>query len=226
MAREAGQLPPVMALTLDGVPGLDHAAQARALCAAGARWIQFRTKAGDPAARLAQARAVVAACHDGGALCVVNDSAELAVGSGADGAHLGAGDGDWREARDVLGPWRILGGTVNDLAGAARAREAACLDYAGIGPLRFTSTKRGLAPVLGLAGIAALAAELSPLPCWAIGGVLPADLPGLRGAGAAGVAVSSALFAGVDGRADAGPAIASALGAFLAAWGRPESLPS
>ena len=99
-----------------------------------------------------------------------------------------------REARRRLGAKAILGGTVNHHADVVRARAAGCLDYAGVGPLRFTQTKQKLAPVLGLAGVGELIAALGELPAWVIGGVEPADLPALRAAGAAGAAVSSALF--------------------------------
>jgi thiamine-phosphate pyrophosphorylase len=84
------------------------------------------------------------------------------------------------------------------------------LDYVGIGPLRFTATKQKLAPVLGLDGIASLLPLLGGLPAWAIGGVQPADLPALRQAGLAGVAVSSSLY--VNNQVSANHA------AFLAAW--------
>ena len=193
---------PIMCLTLDGV-GLTHAEQARRLCAAGARWVQFRMKSGEPDERLREALATVRICREHGATCIVNDSVELALASGADGAHLGATDGDWREARSRLGERYILGGTVNDAGAAARALQADCLDYAGVGPLRHTTTKKVLAPLLGIEGIRALATLLHPLPAWAIGGVSPEDLPALRAAGAAGVAVSSALFLEPDGIADA-----------------------
>ena len=90
------------------------------------------------------------------------------------------------------------------------AAETHVLDYVGIGPLRFTSTKQKLAPVLGLDGIAALLPLLGGLPAWAIGGVLPADLPALRTARLAGVAVSSSLYANNQ--------ITANHAAFAAAW--------
>jgi thiamine-phosphate pyrophosphorylase len=200
---------PVMALTQDGLE-LDHREQAERLCAAGARWIQLRLKGAAPDAWLATARAVVAICRAHGAVCIVNDRVDLALAAGADGVHLGKLDADWRESRRLLGPGRLLGGTVNDAADAARARAAGCLDYAGVGPLRFTATKKNLAPALGLAGVRELVAQLGDIPAWAIGGVEPSDLPGLRAAGAAGAAVSSALYRG--GR------VAGNLRALLAAW--------
>jgi len=198
-----------MAITQDGL-ALDHRAQAERLCAAGARWIQLRMKRAAPADWLATARAVVGICRAHGAICIVNDSVEITLASGADGVHLGKLDLDWAPARVRLGPDRLLGGTVNNAADATRARAAGCLDYVGVGPLCFTATKENLAPVLGLAGVRDLLAQLDDLPAWVIGGVTPADLPALRTAGAAGAAVSSSLYR--DGRVEEN------FGAFLSAW--------
>jgi thiamine-phosphate pyrophosphorylase len=200
---------PVMCLTQDGT-GIPHSVQAARLCEAGARWVQLRTKEADRSRWLEEAIAATEACHRRGAVLVVNDSVEIAIASGADGAHVGGLDGAWPEARRLLGPGRILGGTVNDSADARRARVSGCLDYVGVGPLRFTATKRGLAPVLGLEGVRALIEGLQGLPAWVIGGVTPADLPTLREAGAAGVAVSSALHRGGH--------LEDNVRAFLSAW--------
>lgn len=217
MPLDSAQRPPVMCLTLDGLP-LSPVAQAEQLCAAGARWIQLRMKHASPDAWLATAHAVVAVCRAHEAVCIVNDNVEIALAAGADGVHLGSLDLDWREARRRLGPEKIIGGTVNHLADATRAHAAGCLDYVGLGPLRFTATKQKLAPVLGLAGITALLPALGGLPAWAIGGVEPSDLPALRRAGLAGVAVSSSLFARNQ--------ISANYAAFAAAWFRSPSMAS
>ena len=194
MPLDAEAFPPVMALTQDGL-ALSHVEQARALAEAGVRWVQLRMKNATPLEWLSTAGQVVAICHEAGAICTINDNVNVAIASGSDGVHLGSLDGDWTLARKRLSPDLILGGTVNNAADASRAAEAGVLDYVGIGPLRFTSTKQKLAPVLGEAGIAALLPLLEGLPAWAIGGVQPADLPALRRAGLAGVAVSSSLYA-------------------------------
>jgi thiamine-phosphate pyrophosphorylase len=193
MPLDPDHFPPVMCLTMDGL-ALSHAEQARALVSAGAGWIQLRMKNAAPDVWLATAREVVAICHDGGVLCTINDNVEIALKSDADGVHLGKLDEDWIDARSRLGPEKLLGGTVNNAADARRASFAHVLDYVGIGPLRFTTTKQNLAPVLGLEGIAALLPLLDGLPAWAIGGVQPADLPSLRQVHLAGVAVSSSLY--------------------------------
>jgi thiamine-phosphate pyrophosphorylase len=206
---------PVMALTMDGL-GITHSGQAARLCAAGARWIQLRMKDAPAGEWLAEAAEAAGVCRRSGAILIVNDSVDIALASGADGVHLGGPDADWAGARRRLGPGRILGGTVNDRADALRALACGCLDYAGVGPLRFTSTKRNLSPVLGLEGVRALIAELGSIPAWVIGGVGPSDLPGLRAAGAAGVAVSSRLYLG--------DRIGENLRAFLESWSLPADL--
>jgi thiamine-phosphate pyrophosphorylase len=199
MPLETRQRFPVMAITQDGL-ALDHCAQTERLCAAGARWIQLRMKRAALDAWLETARAVVSVCRAHGAVCIVNDNVEIALASGADGVHLGKLDLDWPQARTRLGPDLLLGGTVNNATDAARARTSRCLDYVGVGPLRFTATKENLAPVLGLAGVRDLVAQLGDLPSWVIGGVASSDLVALRAAGAAGAAVSSGLYR--DGRVE------------------------
>ena len=198
-----------MCLTQDGLP-LSHADQARSLLEAGARWVQLRMKNAPPDRWLATAREVVSACRAAGAVCIVNDSIDIALAAGADGVHLGKLDGDWAAARARLGPDKILGGTVNDADAARRAAACDALDYVGIGPWRFTTTKRNLAPVLGLEGIAPLLPLLGCLPAWIIGGIRPDDLPAIRSLGTRGVAVSSGLFSSND--------ISARHAAFLAAW--------
>jgi thiamine-phosphate pyrophosphorylase len=202
---------PVMAIVQD-------AEQAERLCAAGALWIQLRVKNAAHDAWLELARKTVAVCRAHGAVCIINDSVEIARAVDADGVHLGANDPGWREARARLGPDRLIGGTVNDDADADRALATGCLDYVGVGPLRFTATKEKLAPLLGFDGVRALLSRLDGLPAWVIGGVEPADLPALRSMGAAGAAVSSALFR--DGRPEKN------LHTFLAAWNSPAAVPA
>jgi thiamine-phosphate pyrophosphorylase len=189
----ATPLPVVMCLTQDGLT-LSHAEQVHRLCAAGAGWIQLRVKNAAPDDWLKIARTVVAICREHGARCIINDNVDIALAAEADGVHLGSLDEAWAPARRRLGPGRILGGTINHADDARRAVAAGCLDYVGVGPWRFTTNKKNLAPVLGPEGVRNLVAQLPGLPAWVIGGIAPADLPAVRATGAAGAAVSSALF--------------------------------
>jgi len=182
-----------MCLTQDGLT-LSHVEQAVRLCNAGARWIQLRMKEADTGIWLSTAQTVASICREHGATFIVNDSVEIALRAGADGVHLGKLDLAWTEARRRLGPEKILGGTVNHSIDAAKARAVGCLDYVGVGPWRFTANKKNLAPVLGADGVDRLIAELGALPAWVIGGIESPDLPAVHATGAAGVAVSSALY--------------------------------
>jgi thiamine-phosphate pyrophosphorylase len=186
---------PVMCITMDGL-ALGHSEQVARLCEAGARWIQLRMKHAPRDAWLSEALQSVRICRRHGAVLIVNDDVDIAMLSGADGVHVGSLDMAWHEARRRLEPGMMLGGTVNNAADADRAAAAGCLDYVGVGPLRFTGTKANLAPVLGLDGVGDLLRRLGGLPAWVIGGVEAPDLPSLYGIGAAGAAVSSALFRG------------------------------
>lgn len=185
----------VMCITMDGL-ALTHDEQAARLCEAGARWIQFRHKGATLESWTKLAREVVAVCRSHGAVCIINDSVDVALASEADGVHLGENDEDWARARRRLGRSLLLGGTVNNESDAERAITMNCLDYVGVGPWRTTTTKQNLAPVLGEPGVRLLVAMLDGLPTWVIGGIEPADLPAVRATGAVGVAVASGLYRG------------------------------
>jgi thiamine-phosphate pyrophosphorylase len=186
-----------MCITQDGL-ALSHEDQAEQLCRAGARWIQFRHKGATLESWTNLAREVVSICRFFGAVCIVNDSVDVALAARADGVHLGKLDEKWLDARRRLGRSLLLGGTVNNAADAEQAIAAGCLDYVGVGPWRFTATKKNLSPVLGPAGVRSLVAMLDGLPAWVIGGIESADLPDVRATGAAGIAVSSGLYRGAN----------------------------
>ena len=84
---------------------------------------------------------------------ILNDRVELAALIGADGVHLGKNDMSPMEARSILGPQAIIGGTANTFDDILRLIDES-VDYIGLGPFRFTSTKKNLSPVLGIEGYA------------------------------------------------------------------------
>ncbi|MGW8481501.1 bifunctional hydroxymethylpyrimidine kinase/phosphomethylpyrimidine kinase [Microbacterium sp. NPDC055903] len=171
----------------------------------GATIVQLRDK------RLTDAEMVtqlveLSAVIDGRALLVVNDRLDVALaaraaGARVDGVHLGQGDAPALRAREALGPDALIGLTANTPEHLAAVRElpAGTIDYLGVGVIRPTDTKPDHPPALGIDGFRALAA-VSPLPSVAIGGVGIGDVSALRDAGAAGVAVVSALCAAEDPR--------------------------
>ena len=151
--------------------------------------VQLRCKGWTDAAVLAVALPLVQAARAAGAVLIVNDRVGVAGASGAHGVHLGQGDGEVEAARRLLGPQAIVGRSTHSLAQVHAAADA---DYLGFGPVFGTTTKADTAPVTGLAALAAAVAA-TPLPVVAIGGITAAALPAIRGAGAWGWAVVSAL---------------------------------
>lgn len=184
----------------------------------GARIVQLRDKNADDAETVEQLLGLDRVI-DGRALLVVNDRLDAAVearrrGARIDGVHLGQGDADVLRARDLLGPDALIGLTANTFEHleTVHALPAGTVDYLGVGVIRPTTTKPNHPPALGVEGFRALAASTG-LPCVAIGGVELGDVRALRTAGAAGVAVVSALCAADD------PALAAR--AFRAQWQTP-----
>jgi thiamine-phosphate pyrophosphorylase len=175
-------------------------AEADAALAGGAAVVQVRLKEAPAGSVLAVARAVVALAA-GRALVLVNDRADLALLSGADGVHVGDEDLPAEEARRLVGPGLLVGRTTRTLA-EARAALAAGADHVGFGPVFATRTKALSVPPRGLALLREVATSL-PAPVIAIGGIGPGEIGEVARAGAACAAVVGALFAGGDPVANA-----------------------
>jgi thiamine-phosphate pyrophosphorylase len=176
-----------------------HAAELA--CRGGVRWVQLRVKNLSAAAWQQRALDVQAVCRHHGATLIINDNPALALALGADGVHLGKQDMNPAEARALLGPGFIIGGTANTFADI-EGLVAAGVDYIGLGPFRFTATKEKLSPILGLVGYTEIMAQYRAAgfttPIVGIGGVELADIPALRAAGLHGVAVSGAIGSAAD----------------------------
>lgn len=186
------KLPSIQCLTADGL-ALSHTEQVRALCQAGAKMIQLRMKQADREAVVRVVRDCLPACREANCILIVNDHIEAAVEAGADGVHLGKNDLPWEAAREQCGSGFLIGGTVNSLEDAKRASACGDLDYAGVGPFRFTHTKACLAEVLRAEDWQAILDQLGDLPSYAIGGIGQGDLASVSGLGANSLAVCSSV---------------------------------
>ncbi len=172
---------------------------ARALDAGPVAAFQFRVKGIDQheAARLAEPLQRVCADHD--VAFIVNDSISLAKRLGADGVHLGQGDGDVREARAALGPSAQIGVTCHNSRHLAMEAGEAGADYVAFGAFFPTSTKQvehHAEPIL-----LSWWSQLFELPCVAIGGITPSNAAPLVAAGADFLAVSGAVWGGDEAAA-------------------------
>lgn len=193
----------------------------------GCRWIQLRMKDADEAEIERVARLILPECRRRGAVFVIDDHVELALRVGADGVHLGKNDMPVSEAhrlaREFVGKQVtsrqaderqdqsscllvsdrlsaenfIIGGTANTFEDIERLA-AQGADYIGCGPFRFTTTKKNLAPMLGIDGYKNILSQMRKhgitLPLVAIGGITCGDIPQLMAAGVTGIALSGSIL--------------------------------
>lgn len=167
----------------------------------GCRWVQLRMKDASIQDFLRIGKEVRRLCDSYQATFILDDHVELVREIGADGVHLGKKDMPVAEARKLLGNDCIIGGTANTFDDVKMHYEASA-NYIGCGPFRFTTTKQGLAPVLGLEGyrniIAQMSAEGIHLPMVAIGGITAEDIPAIMQTGVSGIALSGAVLRAAD----------------------------
>lgn len=167
----------------------------------GVTLVQLRDKHASEPELIAQARRLKVALAGSGVPLIINDRLEVALAAGADGLHIGQDDGDVVEARQALGADAILGLSVQTHEQLARVAPSR-LDYLGLGPVFATPSKGDHAQPIGFEGLAALVAA-SPLPSVAIGGLKAEHVAAVRGAGARGAAVISAICGQSDPEAAA-----------------------
>ena len=164
----------------------------------GCRWVQIRMKDApvEDVERVVEMVAPLCKNHD--AILLVDDHVELASRHDCvDGVHIGKNDMPVGDARKLLGPGKILGATANTFEDIEKA-VADGADYIGLGPFRFTTTKKKLSPVLGIEGYTEILNKCRDrgfnVPIVAIGGITLQDIPGIAQTGVSGVAVSGTIL--------------------------------
>jgi thiamine-phosphate pyrophosphorylase len=171
----------------------------RAVLRGGVDIVQLRMKDAPDQEILAAAAVFAPACDEHGALFILNDRPELVQRAGADGVHLGQGDGPVADARELLGPDRLIGLSTHT---PEQVDAAAGVDYIGVGPVHETPTKPGR-PAVGL-GLVRYAALHAGVPFFAIGGIDQRTVSAVYAAGAERVAVVRALVEADDPELAAG----------------------
>ncbi|EOR94173.1 Thiamin-phosphate pyrophosphorylase [Arcticibacter svalbardensis MN12-7] len=163
---------------------------------AGCKWIQLRIKNQSPEEIRQCAIAALKLCKFHGAKLIINDHPEIALSIGADGVHLGLEDMPVTLARKVVGKDMLIGGTANTFQ-QVQQRMTEGVDYIGLGPFRFTTTKEKLSPILGLHGYTGILKQMNEaqisIPVIAIGGIVADDLQEIGKTGVHGVALSGAI---------------------------------
>ena len=182
---------------------------AEAALQAGATAIQLRDKQATSGQLLEMALALKPVADRYDALFLVNDRFDVALAAGAHGVHLGDGDLPVSAVREVV-PHDFVIGRSADTEADARQAEADGADYLGVGSVFGTTTKvEVIGEVIGTERLARVAAAVS-IPVVGIGGVTAANAGQIASAGAAGIAVVSAVMAAPDPGA--------AVHALLRAW--------
>ncbi len=168
----------------------------RAAIEGGVTLVQLRDPYGKGRGQVETAAALLEFLRPRGIPLIINDRVDVALAVDADGVHVGQSDIPAAMVRRLIGPDRILGLSVS-YAHELASPDLADVDYLGVGPIYPTPTKTNAAPPIGFDGVAALAAA-APVPVVAIGGVKAEHVDRILAAGAAGMAVVSAIMAADD----------------------------
>lgn len=167
----------------------------------GCRWIQLRMKDAEDDEILSVAQPLRTLCDKYRATFILDDKVHLVKRCKADGVHLGKTDMSPAEARRILGNNAIIGGTANTIEDIDFLVSCG-VDYIGLGPFRFTQTKKKLSPILGMDGYKHILFQCREkkysLPIVAIGGITLDDIPELMATGITGIALSGSILQAVD----------------------------
>jgi thiamine-phosphate pyrophosphorylase len=174
--------------------GLDPIALGTIFLSGGARILQLRAKTDSSAAFLSLADSLVRLTRAADAALVVNDRADVALLSGADGVHVGQDDLTPAAVRRVY-PAGIIGLSTHDKGQIDAALDTEAT-YVAVGPIFGTSTKNTGYTARGLELVRYAANRGKPVV--AIGGITLDRVSDLIAAGASGIAVITDLLAGED----------------------------
>lgn len=167
----------------------------------GCRWIQLRMKDATDEEVRNVALELIPMCQETDTFLIIDDRVSVVNDLKVSGVHLGKDDMDPLEARELLGPHAIIGVTANTAADIIKYK-GKDVDYVGLGPYRFTTTKKNLAPQLGIEGYKSIVDEVRnagvELPIVAIGGITLDDVSPVMSTGVNGLAVSGAIINAPD----------------------------
>jgi thiamine-phosphate pyrophosphorylase len=173
---------------------------AAAAARGGACAVQVRAKSMATREFIALARAVQSGLGGSGVPLLINDRIDVALAIGADGVHIGREDMEPDLARRLLGPGKIVGVTIKDVADLDALDAAA--DYGCIGGVFPTRHKDNPDAPIGIDGFTALrsaARQRQPAKSvGAIAGITAVNAAPLVRTGADFLAVVGAVFDAAD----------------------------
>lgn len=171
----------------------EHLQHIQSACTLGTEWVQLRLKNESEAIVLKTAQKAREITGHFQTRLIINDYYKIAKEVKADGVHLGKTDACPVMVREYLGNLFIIGGTANTLEDCQNLLEKK-VDYIGLGPFKYTTTKKNLSPTLGLEGYQAIVETLNTeTPIIAIGGIVLEDVSALLKTNIHGIAVSGEI---------------------------------
>ena len=168
----------------------------REFATAGLTWVQLRDKKANSGQLFANAQRLVELARLHGLTAIVNDRADIAWLSGADGVHVGQEDLPVEDARKIVGSKKIVGYSTHNLAQALEADESSA-DYIAIGPVYATTSKANPDPIVPLEELEEIRSRVKK-PIVAIGGITSQNAAGLFDIGLDSVAVIRDLVTASD----------------------------
>ncbi|ENM6581415.1 thiamine phosphate synthase [Vibrio alginolyticus] len=165
----------------------------------GVTMVQVREKHGDVRAFIERAQAVKDILKDTNVPLIINDRVDVALAVDADGVHLGQSDMPATIARELIGPNKILGLSIENEEQLAEA-DSLPIDYIGLSAIFATPTKTNTKKFWGIDGLK-MALETTSLPIVAIGGINESNIPQLSATGVHGLALVSAICRAEDPKA-------------------------
>jgi len=171
----------------------EHLENIQKACTSGTELVQLRLKNVSEKKILKLAAAAREITSHFQTRLIINSHYRIAKAIKADGVHLEKTDSCPTIARKHLYTWQIIGGTANTLQDCETLIDKE-VDYIGLGPFRFTTTKDNLSPVLGLSGYTAITEALkTETPIIGFGGVTTEDVIDILESGISGIAVSGEI---------------------------------
>jgi len=167
--------------------------QIKEVIAGGGKWIQIRMKDALDEQIRKVVEEVMPLCIEKEVFLLLDDRVELAKELNVGGVHLGKSDMPASKARVTLGAATVIGVTANTFQDVEAIRHLD-IDYIGLGPFRYTTTKKNLSPTLGPDGLAGIVSAMKRvgiiIPTVAVGGITLNDVENIMLTGVNGIAVS------------------------------------
>lgn len=154
--------------------------------------LQLRMKESYDEDIIKAAKTLMPICHAKDVAFIINDRPDIAQKVGADGVHIGQDDMIYKEAREILGPDKIIGVTCKDSKHLAMSAGEQGADYVAFGAFYPTPTK--ITTSVAHLPLLTWWQELFEIPCVAIGGITVDNAAEIANAGADFLAISSGVW--------------------------------